>query len=131
MRALAAHLPITIGSSLFASTQDETLTDEERLLKYHLGDSFSQSEVANMDKREREELLLQAKVAIVAERHGRHRLRPNARAKSPPGFWEVDMPSTQDMEARAEEARARERDMVRERYREAMRKGGRWLFKDE
>jgi hypothetical protein len=131
MRTLAAELPITVGSLLFANTQDERLTDEERLLKHHLGESFDLDRIVRMDPAQRAELVLQAKVQIVAQRYGRHRLRPNARAKSPPGFWDIDMPTTQDMEERAVEAERRRREVVGERYREAMRPAGRWLFKDE
>jgi hypothetical protein len=80
---------------------------------------------------ERHELIIQAKMQVLAERHGRHRLRPNARAKSPPGFWDVEMPTTQDMDLRAAETERRQNEVVQERYREAMRPGGSWLFKDE
>jgi hypothetical protein len=131
MHVLAAELPITVGSFLFANTQDESLTDEERLLKYHLGDRFDLDYINDMDPAQRAELVTEAKVQIVAERHGRHRLRPNARPQSPPGFWDVEMPTTQDIEERAAEVERRMRELVKERYREAMRPGGRWLFKDE
>jgi len=51
--------------------------------------------------------------------------------RSPPGFWNADFPSTQEMEAEREEAAKREKQTVQDRYREAMRPGGRWLFRDE
>ncbi|KIV99101.1 uncharacterized protein PV09_09199 [Verruconis gallopava] len=131
MRALAKDMPVTVGSSLFASTQDDSLTDEERLLKHHLGEQFSLKHVRSLDPDRLRDLILEAKTSLLADRYGRHRLRPNARAKSPPGFWEMDMPTTQEVEKRAEEVEKRSRDMVRERYREAMRRGGKWIFRDE
>jgi hypothetical protein len=130
-------MPITLGSSLFASTQDDLssqgvpLTEEERIIKHHLGDAFSASEVRAMKGEERAELLLRAKTQIVAERYGRHRVKPGARAKSPPGFWDTDMPTTQDVAEQHAEVERRNRETVAERWREAMRKGGRWIFRDE
>jgi hypothetical protein len=122
---------ITVGSELFANTQYDALSEDEKVLRYHLGETFSIPRLRAMPRQEYEELLLTAKTAILAERYGRHKLRPNARAKSPPGYWDVEMPTTQAMEAQHAERQQRERETVRERYREAMRRGGKWVFKDE
>jgi hypothetical protein len=131
LKFLATGLPITVGSTLFASTQDDELTEDEKLIKYYLGANFNQARVARMDSDERESLIIKAKEQIISERHIRHRIKPNQRAKSPPGFWNVDMPSTQEIEEQREEADRREKVEVAERYREAMRDGGKWIFKDE
>jgi hypothetical protein len=131
LKLLAANLPVTVGSTLFASTQDDLLTEDEKLIKYYLGDRFNQARVARMEAKERDALIMKAKELIISERHIRHRVKPNQRGKSPPGFWNVDMPDTQEIEAQREEADKREREVVEERYREAMRAGGKWVFKDE
>jgi hypothetical protein len=131
LKLLATGLPVTVGSTLFASTQDDELTEDEKLIKYYLGARFNQSRVSRMDSNERESLILKAKEQIISERHIRHRIKPNQRGKSPPGYWNVDMPTTQEIEEQREEADRREKVEVEERYREAMRDGGKWIFKDE
>ena len=131
LRVLAANLPITVGSSLWASSQDDLLTEDEKLIKYYLGDTFDQARVARMDSEQRENLITKARTQIISERHIRHRVKPNQRAKSPPGFWDIEFPTTQEVEAQREEADRREHAIVEDRHREAMREGGRWIFKDE
>lgn len=130
LRMLAETMPITVGSTLFASS-DDGFTDDERLLKFHLGVHFDPKRIAHMPHGVRKEIILEAKMKIVADRHSRHKLRPNARAKSPPGFWDVEMPTTQEFEARHAEVEDRARELVKERYREATRPDGRWIFRDE
>ena len=82
-----------------------------------------------MSLEERQELWLQAKTKELADKFGRHRHR-FARRPSPPGYWNPDFPSTQEVARYKEEAEKDERRAVEERYREALRKG-RWLFRDE
>ena len=65
-----------------------------------------------------------------ADRFGKHRTL-FARAKSPVGFWDVGFPSTQEEVQNREKARGRGREVVEERYWEAMRKGGMWVFADD
>lgn len=131
LQALAAELDVTVGSHLFESTQDENLTNEERLIKFYLGDMFDLEEVQAMTKEEKTPMILQAKTKLMADRVGRHKIKPMGRAKSPPGFWNFDMPTTQELEAQREEADARQKEVIAERRREAMRPGGRWIFRDE
>jgi hypothetical protein len=69
-------------------------------------------------------------VRDLANRYGRHRHR-FARRPSPPGYWNPDFPSTQEMEKNREEGEKMEKRLVEERHREAVRGGGRWLFRDE
>lgn len=52
------------------------------------------------------------------------------RSSTPPGFWDVEIPSTQEQRKNREQAKVKEREEVEWRYREAM-KNGRWLFVDE
>ena len=102
--------------------------EDERLLEEHLGDDKDQ--LVTMTADDRQEMLLQARTKQFADKHGRHR-NAHERRKTPPGFWRTDMPTTQEVEADRQEADRMERAKVEERYREAMRPGGRWLFADE
>ncbi|KAJ3475341.1 hypothetical protein NLG97_g9492 [Lecanicillium saksenae] len=102
--------------------------EEQALLEQHLGDYAYR--LATMDPEERAEAWIQAKTQQLANKYGRHRHR-YSRMQSPPGFWNADFPSTQELEANREEAAAREKRAIRERYKEALKPGGRWLFKDE
>lgn len=86
--------------------------------------------LATMDRAEKEELWIEAKMQELANKFGKHR-HHYSRMQSPPGFWNFDFPSTQEIEAEREEASRREKKTVQERYREAIRPGGRWQFRDE
>lgn len=78
----------------------------------------------------REEMLLRARAKLLADQHGKHR-QAFERRSSPPGFWDTEMPDTQQV-AQLQERQARQEKLaVEERRREAMRDGGRWLFRDE
>ncbi len=112
---------------LWNSSQDST-TEEDRLLTEYLGDDSVR--LGRLNAEERRELLLQAQAKLLADSHGRHR-QAFERRKTPPGFWRADMPSTQEIERDREVAIRMEKETVAERHREAMRKNGRWLFRDE
>ena len=99
-----------------------------RLMEDHLGDDAHR--LGTMTRKEKEDLWLEAKIRDLADRYGRHRHRFH-RQPSPPGFWDADFPTTQEQEKQDEEAVRREKALVQDRYREAMRKDGRWLFRDE
>lgn len=103
-------------------------TDEE-VLEAFLGRNHRQIMAAySADKRK--DMLVQAHAQALANLYGKHR-HAYERPRTPPGFWRTDMPTTQE----AEEDRARAHEIylqkVEERWREAMRDGGRWLFRDE
>jgi hypothetical protein len=98
------------------------------LLEDYLGDEAFR--LMGMSKEEKDELWVEAKMRELANKHGKHRHR-FARMKSPPGFWRTDFPDTQEMEADKKLAEEREKEMIQERYKEAMRPGGRWIFRDE
>ena len=119
----------TSGNGVSSASSSAVIEDADwRLLEDFLGaDAWR---LNNMDIVERNELLTQAKAHKVANQYGKHR-HFNQRAPSPPGFWRTDMPTTQEALADKEEARRLEREKVKERYREAMRSGGQWLFRDE
>lgn len=107
------------------ASQDET---ETRLIKDFLGDNAYK--IRDMTKAERDETLLQAKTRELANRHGKHR-HAYERRRSPPGFWRLDFPSTQEEREDHQKIEQLERDLVAQRYQEAMRPGGAYLFRDE
>ena len=103
-------------------------TDAE-VLEAFLGRNHAQI-MAAYSPQKRKDVLIQARTQALANQYGRHR-QAYDRPRTPPGFWRTDMPSTQE----AEQDRARAHEIylqkVEERWREAMRDGGRWLFRDE
>ena len=122
-RALAAaaydpNKPLT-------ASQEEA---ETRLLKEFLGDNAYK--IRNMTRAERDEVLLQAKTRDLANKHGKHR-HAYERRRSPPGFWRMDFPSTQEEREDRQKVEQLERDVVAQRYNQAMRPRGAYLFRDE
>jgi hypothetical protein len=112
-------------------TKPLTASQEEAdsiLLDEYLGDNAYK--LQNMSKEERDEVLLQARTRDYANKNGKHR-HAFERPSSPPGFWRADMPTTQEEIEDRERAREEDRNIVEERYQEAMRKGGRFIFRDE
>lgn len=103
------------------------MTVDRRLVENYLGDQAYR--LFSMTKEEKDEVWLEAKTRELADRIGKHRHR-FSRMKSPPGFWRTDFPSTQEEEQDRAAAAQREKETVQERYREAMRPGGKWVFKD-
>lgn len=53
------------------------------------------------------------------------------RDKSPEGFWASEFPDTQEVEERKRIAKGEERKKVADMKREAGKRGGRWVFRDE
>ncbi|KAK7402765.1 hypothetical protein QQX98_011474 [Neonectria punicea] len=102
--------------------------EEQKLLEDYMGESAYR--LGMMEKPERDELWIEAKTQELANKYGKHRHR-FSRMRSPPGFWNADFPSTQELQADRAEAAKRDKQTVQERYREAMRPGGRWIFRDE
>ncbi|KAI0387185.1 SAE2-domain-containing protein [Hypomontagnella monticulosa] len=112
-----------------SAKRDQTSPIEfQALLENYLGDDAWK--LSSMTKQEKEDLWLKAKTQELANEHGKHRHRFH-RAASPVGYWRTDFPSTQEDQREREEAAKAMRRMIEDRYREAMRPGGRWLFRDE
>ncbi|KFY63254.1 hypothetical protein V496_04103 [Pseudogymnoascus sp. VKM F-4515 (FW-2607)] len=103
-------------------------TEDERLLEDFLGGNIHKLQAMSAD--ERQETLIQAKARDLANKHGKHR-HAFERRQSPPGFWRADFPTTQEVQSDRAEAADFERELVRKRYEEAMRGGGKWMFRDE
>lgn len=111
-----------VGSSITTRAEDITLMEK------YLGDRAWQ--LGTMVREEKDETWLLAKTWELANKFGRHRQR-YSRMVTPPGFWNVDFPSTQERAEERRQAEAIRNALVRERYMEAMRYGGSWLFRDE
>ena len=112
-----------------AQKPGETANDADwRLLQDFLGDN--RRKLRGMSAKEKADLLTEAKVQEFANRFGSHR-QAFPRAREPPGFWDVDFPTTQEDVRDREAADVMEREKVQERYWEAMRPKGRWIFADE
>ncbi|KAH7046684.1 DNA repair protein endonuclease SAE2/CtIP C-terminus-domain-containing protein [Macrophomina phaseolina] len=103
---------------------------DHRYLQWFQGTSYDRDRVDAMPSAMRDDLVVQAKVKLLASQAGKHR-HAHQRPRTPPGFWRADFPGTQEREKDREEARKREREAVEERWREAMIEGGRWIFRDE
>ncbi|KAK4224415.1 DNA repair protein endonuclease SAE2/CtIP C-terminus-domain-containing protein [Podospora fimiseda] len=88
--------------------------------------------LGDMTQEEQKEVWIKAKSQSFANRLGKHRHRFTRQA-SPPGYWNPDFPTTQEVEENREESARRERKQIEERWREAMKMGGtgKWLFRDE
>lgn len=111
-----------VGPLLTSRVEDISLME-----RYLGGDAWR---LGMMTREQKEETWLLAKTWDLANKFGKHRHR-YSRMPTPPGFWSVDFPNTQE---RAEERRQAEeirRALVIGRHREAMRSGGAWLFRDE
>lgn len=108
----------------------EQEANDHRYLRWFMGNGYSRDRVYAMPVVQRDDLVVQAKIKLLANQAGRHR-HTHQRARTPPGFWRADFPGTQEIEKDREEARKREREVVEERWREAMTEGGRWMFRDE
>ncbi|PHH61254.1 hypothetical protein CDD81_632 [Ophiocordyceps australis] len=102
--------------------------EEQKLLEEYLGDEAFR--LASMTSEERLEVWVEAKAQELANKFGKHRHR-FSRMQSPPGFWNPDFPTTQELEEEHAEAFKRQRQAVETRYREAMRTDGKWIFRDE
>lgn len=108
---------------------NEDLEADQRLLEQYLG-SDARNRLRRMTMEQKKEMLMEAHVERMAQKHGRHKAA-FARRVTPPGFWDADFPSSQEAEKNKRRAEEMEREKVQERYNEAMRDGGRWMFRDE
>lgn len=98
------------------------------LMERYLGDEAFR--LGMMTREEREAAWLKAKTWELANKFGKHRHR-YSRMPTPPGFWSMDFPNTQERAEELRQAEAIRTALVSERHREAMRCKGSWLFRDE
>lgn len=121
------------GSTFRAFAQAQAplpASEEEALVEDYLGDAYNSMQLTQMSVEERQELVLQARTRKLAKESGKHR-QAYERRRTPPGFWRVDFPTTQEQQEDREKAREMERMEVQQRWLEAQRKGGKWVFRDE
>ena len=115
----------------YKTTQKPGESEDEsdwRLMQDYLGDNHRQ--LRSMSTKERSDLLIEAKVKEFANRYGCHR-QAFSRTREPPGLWQVDFPTTQEEAENRAAADVMEREKVQERYWEATRPNGKWMFADE
>lgn len=102
--------------------------EEVILMENYLGEqSFK---LGTMEPAEMEDTWLKAKTWDLANKFGKHRQR-YSRMPTPPGFWKMDFPDTQERAEERRQADGIRKALVSDRYREAMRCNGSWLFRDE
>ncbi|KLU83843.1 hypothetical protein MAPG_02893 [Magnaporthiopsis poae ATCC 64411] len=102
--------------------------DSARLMEQFLGDDCYK--LGLMTRAEKEAVWVDARTWETANKYGRCRHR-FPRPPTPEQYWRTDFPDTQDRARDKAEGERTERLMIEQRYREAMRDGGRWLFRDE
>ena len=123
----SGYANLSLQSNNHNDENNNNHNDEKLLLDFLGGDTQRANQLS---EKERKEILADARFKLFADRFGKHRTF-YARGRSPVGFWDVGFPDTQEEERNREEARGRGREMVEERYWEARRKGGMWVFNDE
>ena len=101
---------------------------DQRLMEDFVGGD--RRRLSRMSAEEKKEILTKAQMQQFADKFGKHKQRFD-RAQSPVGFWDLGFPSTQEDEQNRKAVEVRKREMVEERYWEAVREGGRYIFADE
>jgi len=110
-------------------TLPPTSKSDNDALRDFLGDTYAHV-MKSYDAAKKRDTLAQARAFEYANAHGKGR-QAFERHSTPPGFWRTEMPTTQEALEDREKAQEMERAKVEVRWREAMRGGGRWLFRDE
>lgn len=101
---------------------------DDRLLENYLGGTSYK--IPTMKQHEREDQLLAARAWKIGKDSGKHKAKFQRRT-TPPGFWDTDFPSTQEAIVQRQKEEEAIRAKVEERYAEAMRPGGQFIFRDE
>ena len=126
-KAIEIGGPTVLRGCRLQSIEDEEREDQ-RVLEEYLGDN--KHKLAGMPEDERNRLLAKARTELFAKKFGKHR-HTYERAPTPPGYWNPDMPTTQEEMANRMAANAMERERVDQMYTEAMRHNGKYMFQDE
>ncbi|MCJ1340345.1 hypothetical protein MMC09_005639 [Bachmanniomyces sp. S44760] len=120
--------PVPRKASIWDSSPLSGQEEDLKLLEEYSG--YSRSCLNCMIPAQRQELLLQARAEQLANTFGKHR-QQHERRSTPPGFWRSEMPTTQEEELDKELANEIDAKKVQERHKEALKQGGRWIFRDE
>lgn len=127
--AMGGHFPAPKNSGFSKDIPLEyDPDDDERCLQAYVGDDYPR--LKNLPWEDKEELLWAARTEQFANAYGKHRYQ-YGRQQTPPGFWDADMPSTQQEKKNKTIAKAMQKAKVAEMHREAMKPGGRYKFRDE
>jgi len=102
---------------------------EDEILLGFLGPG-SEEKIRELTPLARTNLVHEAKTKRLANLYGRMHRKNFEAPSSPPDFWSVDIPGTQEHKDNREQANSKEREEVEKRFQEAM-KAGMWLFADE
>ena len=128
--AIGGSLPRQ-NRGLFESSPPDGEPDSKgydyNVLKEYMGDHYSHW--PRLSDEEKDAEWIRAQGWDFGKRFGKHKAAD--RQHTPPGFWNVDVDSTQEAQRQREEGEKMAREEVLERWREAMRQGGRWKFADE
>ena len=130
MTAIASESTTATAVPQTHTTPNGLSNEDAQFLREYLGEAFNLETIDNMSVAQRDDLVFAARMKVATDRCGKHRCQ-HERHSTPPCFWSTDMPTTQELEHDREEARRLERQKVEERWREALREGGLWLFRDE
>ncbi|KAF2213095.1 hypothetical protein CERZMDRAFT_84000 [Cercospora zeae-maydis SCOH1-5] len=109
--------------------QKLTGKNDAQVLNEYLGPQYKQI-MSKYGTTKQKKTVLQAYAHVFAREHGKHR-QAFERQSTPPGFWRTDFATTQENLEDRQKAQEAERREVEARYREAMRPGGQYIFRDE
>jgi hypothetical protein len=110
--------------------EDIQLSDDELLIKWHLGNRWCREEIVPLEPHQFNELLLDARTALLAQRYGKHKAEEERR-RTPIGYWAMDMPDTQELALQHKEAHEADNILIKYRWNEARKGNGKWIFIDE
>lgn len=119
LEELAKTLPTLPGHNV---TEDELLTE--------IMGAGSKNAISKLTPIARKNLLHEARLKRVASAFGKTRTDAG-RENDPPGFWDMDMPCTQQEAENKRIASERDKVEVKRRYDDAMSRQGRFIFADE
>ena len=97
------------------------------MLKEYMGDNYRSW--THLSDNEKQAEWARAQQWNFGKKYGKHKAME--RQRTPPGFWNNDIDSTQELKQQREDGERIAREEVEERWREAMRPGGLWKFADE
>ena len=118
-----------VENSGYANLSGQNIEEiDQRLMEVFVGGD--RRRLSKMSAEEKKNILTEARAQQFANDFGKHRQRFD-RARSPVGFWDTGFPTTQEDEENRKAAEVGAREKVEERYWEAIREGGRYIFADE
>lgn len=121
-----AAFAAAIKSSGIASLEDMSTSKKDRLIQTYLG--FPISRLGVVSRQAYQKLLGEAIGKQFAEKYGKYH---QPRANSPPGYWRVEFPSTQERAIDGGRADNVERATIQKRRKEALKGEGLWVFVNE